>query len=163
MWLWYGILIVATIFVTPCGAEENRTIKEVLDGRKTFDKQVVAIQGETIGCALKDSRRQQCWVNIRDNTAAIGVVFDCVEAKKISFFASYKSTGDQVRVEGVFNNTCPDHRTETDIHAQRLKIISLGSLREEHVSEKKLRRAEMLGIISLFLGLVYFIKKELTR
>lgn len=163
MWLRSAIIIAAIAFTPPCAAAEYRTIKEVLDGKNTFDKQVVTIQGEAIGCALKDSSPGRCWVNVRDTTAAIGVVLDCDEAKKITFFASYKATGDQIRVEGIFNTMCPDHKTETDIHAQQLTIVSLGSPREEHVSEKKLRRAEMLGIISLFLGLVYFIKKELTR
>lgn len=158
-----AIFFAAVISAIPCFAQDSRTIKEILDGRKIFDKQVVVIQGEVIGCVLKDSNPRQCWVNIRDNTAAIGVVLDCVEAKKISYFASYKSNGDQVLVEGMFNVMCPEHAAETDIHSRRLRIVSLGSLREERVLEKKLRITEMLGIISLFLGLVYFIKKELTR
>ena len=156
-------LCVCAFFVCGAGNGDSVAIQDLLKNRSAYNGQKVVVQGEAVGCLLKGDQKGFCWLNIKDSTGAMGVVLDCALAAPILYYGSYRFRGDVVRMEGVFSKDCAQHAHELDVHVQTLAVIQRGSEREEHVSEKKLRTAEMLGIISLFLGLIYFIRKELAK
>jgi hypothetical protein len=77
-------------------------------------------------------------VNVLSNGTAIGVWMPRELAADLGVVGSWKSTGDTVRVVGVFHEACDAHGGDLDVHAESLTLLRAGERREHPVSWWKL-------------------------
>jgi len=143
-------------------AAEKISIKELLENSSRYNNKRVVVEGEAVGSVLR-AKKGTCWININDGTQTIGVNILCRELDKVSFTGRYKRKGDKLRVEGVFLDSGNERFYEAGILGIGVSVVESGYASVDIVSEKKLRIARLLGIISLLLSLAYIIKKGLSR
>ena len=108
---------------------------------------IIAFQGEAIGDIMK--RGEYAWVNLKEGDFLIGVWMTYKDAKKIKYIGRYGSKGDCLRIEGIYNENCPEHFGEKDIHAINVEIINEGSLDKEELDMGKIWLSFALGISTL--------------
>jgi hypothetical protein len=139
----------------PCVASENIiSINNLIEQSITLDNKEVTIQGEVIGEALE--RGEYVWLNINDTTNAIGVWIKKSEINNIRFFGDYKTSGDIVKITGIFYRACPEHGGDVDIHSKNIVIVETGHNETDVVSINKITTAIITIVISL--GMVYVYK-----
>jgi hypothetical protein len=97
---------------------------ELIKNAKEHDGKLVTYSGEAIGDLMM--RGEFAWVNISDGENALGVWMSVSLAKEIKFTGNYKTQGDNLEITGIFNRSCLAHGGDLDIHAQKLRKISLG-------------------------------------
>lgn len=135
---------------------ENASLKDILASPSNFTGKEVQIEGEVIGEPLNDEAG--AWVNVSTGEEQIGVFFeDKDRIEEISYWGDYSTTGDQIRVIGVFYKDCLDHQI-SDLHLKSLKIIHKGYKNEYAISPWKEQLAKILSMICLAMALIYFIK-----
>ncbi len=135
---------------------ENASLEDIFTSPQEFSGQQVQIEGEVIGEALRDARG--VWINISSGSSQIGVFSsDKSIAERITHWGSYKETGDQVSVKGIFYKECPDHQI-SDLHLERLEIIQEGYRNEYIISSQKKQLAKILSMICLAIAFIYLIK-----
>ena len=122
----FGIILFLFITCARVAAQEPviKTVKELVNGSKTFDGQSVVIRGEAIGQVM--SRGDFAWVNVEDATGQIGVWLSLEEAGKIGSLGNYHTKGDIVQVEGIFARADTRLQGETAVRAQTVTIIFRG-------------------------------------
>ncbi|MHB1483622.1 MAG: DNA-binding protein [Saccharofermentanales bacterium] len=138
-------------------ASEITSVNYLIENAKALDGTEVLIQGETIGEPMQ--RGNYCWINVKDNTNAIGIWIKNEVKSDIIYYGNYKITGDTVKIAGVFNKACIEHGGEPDIHCEKLQIEKIGSINNISVSNKRVILAIGLLIIMLISGfsVYYFI------
>ncbi|MEG1614131.1 MAG: hypothetical protein RR069_03490 [Oscillospiraceae bacterium] len=155
--------IIKSIFVTAlmvfslpivCCATDIIEINQLVEQAKKLDKTEVTIQGELIGEELE--RGEYSWININDNSNAIGVWVKHKDIEQVKHYGDYKHKGDIVRITGNFNRACAEHGGDTDIHALKIEIVQKGSLTSVALSNKKIVLASVLTVFALIIVLVYF-------
>lgn len=102
------------------------TSKIIIESSKQLDGQIIKYQGEAIGEALYRNNNKNGWVNIKDETNAIGIWLSENQIQLISIYGGYQTKGDTILVEGVFNNACSEHGGDIDIHATKIEVIEKG-------------------------------------
>jgi hypothetical protein len=149
--------IIITSILIFCGVglsfAETRNVKDVIKNSAQLDGKNLTLEGEAIGHLMK--KGEFAWVNINDQTECIGVWASYAELAKIRHLGKYAVTGDWVRVYGVFNNHCPAHGGDTDIHAASLVVLTKGSARNFAYDQKK---ANILIFLIGVLICLYIIK-----
>lgn len=126
-----------------------------------LDGKSVDFQGEVIGDIMRHDK--YCWINVNDGTQAIGVYCTAEMTRSIKFVGDYKHTGDIIKVRGKFHKACQQHGGELDIHAQQVRIIKTGSLRNYPLTISKIYFALSLIFCSvLTLGLFIYRKKTFS-
>ncbi|MHB1276530.1 MAG: DNA-binding protein [Candidatus Humimicrobiaceae bacterium] len=130
---------------------------ELIDHAKDYDKKEIVYSGEVIGDIMK--RGQNCWINISDGDNAIGIWAEESLAKNIKYKGSYKYTGDEVKVTGIFNKACPEHGGDLDIHAKKIEIIRNGYINKRPVNVYFILIAGILLVIAIVMNLIIFRKK----
>ena len=137
-------------------------LKELLENPAFFDGKKVTVSGEVIGEIL--STPQGFWINILDDQALNIGIFTATlgELKAITHFGSYQEKGDQVKVEGIFYSSCPDH-LERDIHAEYISVIEPGRVLPEHVPAEKKQTVIILAGICLLLAIVNSVRSYYGR
>jgi len=114
---------------------------------KKYNGKVIVFQGEAIGDIMK--RGEYAWGNVKEGDFLIGVWMTYKDAKKIKYPGRYGIKGDNLRIEGVYNENCPEHFGEKDIHAINVEIINEGSPDKEKLDMGKIWLSFFLGISTL--------------
>lgn len=138
----------------PVFAEKTPALSssELIEKIDEYNGKTVVFQGEAIG--EKMPRNNGVWINISDApNSAIGVWFTFEDAEKIKILGDYNFKGDIVKVEGVFNRACKEHKGEIDIHAASAEIVEPGSPVTHPVSTKEIWAAAALSLIAVGLGI----------
>lgn len=132
------------------------TLEAVLAFSEKFNEKEVWVEGEVIGESLKNA--QGVWMNITSGPKQIGIFSsDKGIIEKITYWGSYRYTGDQVRIKGIFYKECPVHQTR-DVHLETLEIVKEGYRNKHPISAQKQQLAKILSIICLMTAFVYLIK-----
>jgi len=131
---------------------------ELIKNAKEHDGKLVIFSGEAIGDVMM--RGEFAWVNINDGENSLGVWMSSSMAKEIKFTGSYKTSGDKLRITGIFNRACPMHGGDLDIHAQALHSLAEGGqiVRKLQQSKKNLSLI-LLGALLLIWILTLFRRK----
>ena len=138
------------------GYAENTSLEAIFASPEIFSGAEVQIEGEVIGEPLNDDKG--VWFNLSTGSKQIGIfVSDKEIIEVITYWGSYKDTGDQVRVRGTFYKECPDHQI-SDLHLASLDIIRKGHSNKYFISDKKQLLAKILSIICLTIAVIYLIK-----
>jgi aspartyl/asparaginyl-tRNA synthetase len=153
--LFIFFILVSLLFL-PFAYAKSSVLEAILAFPEKFDGQEVRIEGEVIGEPLRDN--QGVWINITSGLKQIGI-FSADEKviEKITYWGSYRETGDQVMIRGVFYQECPLHQ-KPDVHLKNLQVIKVGQKNDYPVSPQKKQLAMVLSLICLTTALIYFIK-----
>ncbi|MCM8819731.1 MAG: hypothetical protein NC925_02935 [Candidatus Omnitrophica bacterium] len=129
---------------------------ELLNNSTNYDNKLITFEGEVIGDILR--RGNYSWINVNDNNVTIGVWVDNLLIKDITFTGNYKTEGDRIEIRGVFHKNCIFHGGELDIHANEVKIIKKGKIRDFPLQVGKVKFVIILIIILFIQILVILIK-----
>lgn len=122
--------------------------KELFENSKKYDKKTVVYRGEIIGDVMK--RGDFIWINLRDGDEVMGIFLPRELLPPIKYVGGYKTTGDILEVEGVFNAHCEEHGGDMDIHAEKIKIFKEGFYREEVIKRWKEVWTRRLFVLAAF-------------
>lgn len=129
-------------------------INTLIEKSQAFDGQTITIEGEAIGEAML--RGEYAWINISDNTNAIGVWLKASDAQKIKSFGDYRHKGDIVKITGTFSRNCTEHGGDVDIHSHSLEIIEQGFNRPEEITLVKIQAALALSFFAFLTAYIYW-------
>jgi hypothetical protein len=132
--------------------------KELIEGARGLDGSLVVFEGEAIGDPMR--RGDHVWVNLLDKDAAMGIYLPLSDLALIRSYGSYRSTGDILRVSGVFNRACPEHGGDMDIHASSVLVVTRG-----RPSPRPVDRAMLVAtpLALLLAGLLFLIWRRQGR
>ncbi|HIE36030.1 MAG TPA: hypothetical protein EYP89_02205 [Candidatus Omnitrophica bacterium] len=134
------------------------SLKELLTYPDKFDKKTIEIKGEVIGEPILG--KEGSWINISDEGFSLGVFIGNKNFfKKITYWGSYKTKGDVIKLKGTFFKNCPLH-FEQDFHLKDLKVVKNGFRKKEKISPFKVKLAMVSFIICLVAVLTYLIKAK---
>ncbi len=150
------IIVLATLFATNCYAVVWSS-NELIEKAKELNGRKLNYSGELITAIL--DRGEYSWINLNDGSNAIGVWCKSSLLGGVKFAGGYKSHGDMIEVNGVFNRACSMHNGELDIHANTVKILKHGYLVERTIDTKSIKSAIILFIALCFTVIVF--KKRL--
>ena len=139
---------------TQVHAADRTEINTLIEKSQTFDGQTVTVEGEALGEAML--RGEYAWINISDNTNAIGVWLKASDAQKISVFGDYRHKGDTVKITGIFSRNCAEHGGDVDIHNQAMEIIEKGINVPETITQTKINAASALFLFALLSAYIYW-------
>jgi len=147
-------IFVIIIFITSLSAFElcAQTVSstELINNAKSYDGKTVGFTGEVIGDVM--ARGDFAWINVNDGYNAVGIWIEKKLSQEISYTGSFKTKGDKISVEGVFQRACPEHGGDFDIHAVALKKISSGRQTAEGLNISKRNFALILfGVLCLII------------
>lgn len=128
------ILFAFCIFNFDCFAE-TVTSEELVTSARDHDGNGVVYSGEVIGDIML--RGEFAWINLKDETSAIGIWLTKDLAGQIKHTGSYKEKGDWIEIEGVFNRSCLQHGGDLDIHADKIRRITPGAKSKEELNRGK--------------------------
>lgn len=100
-------------------------VSRLVEKAASFDGSVVTIEGEIVGDVMKRGLYE--WICVLDNGTAIGVWSDSASIYHGMIIGSYSSSGDTVRVTGVFHRACNDHGADLDIHLRTIERLAPGT------------------------------------
>jgi len=129
-------------------------INTLIEKSQTFNGQTVNVEGEAIGEAML--RGEYAWINISDNTNAIGVWLKASDAQKITSFGDYRHKGDTVKITGIFSRNCTEHGGDVDIHSHSLEIIEKGYNKPEEIPQIKIQAALALSFFAFLTAYIYW-------
>lgn len=165
--IWRGVLCrvivlawAAACIFTPasfCCAEPHSST-EIITQASQLDNTTVTYTGEVIGEIMR--RGEYCWVNTSDGKNALGVWVPVDMAKEIMHTGSFKSIGDMIEITGVVHRSCPQHGGDLDIHAEKIRKVDEGRLRQEKLNTAKLKH---LFIVMGILGAIWILRRLLHR
>lgn len=135
-------------------AENQVTVAELLNNKEQFDGQQITLNVEAIGDLMK--RGDVYVVNGLDETGAIGIWLNEDDANEITKLGSYQSTGDMIRVEGIYHYNCNEHGGDTDIHAERLEREKPGFDVVRKVDKNKKIAFLSTTLVLLMMGSYYY-------
>jgi hypothetical protein len=127
--------------------------KALIDNAKVLDGKKVVYRGEAVTAIMK--RGEYAWININDGDNAIGVWCKGYMLLPVQHLGGYKFRGDMLEVEGVFSRACPEHGGELDIHADKVKIISMGFAVNERASPPKLALTVLLLLATIAATVIF--------
>ena len=133
---------------------------ELINNAKQYDGKMVVYQGEAIGDIMV--RGEYAWINVNDGKSAIGIWLNKKFTGDIRYTGTYKTKGDLVEIEGIFNRSCKEHGGDLDIHATSIRKIKEGFAVYEPLDSRKIRLSLAFGII-LFLALLLKVYKNLQQ
>jgi hypothetical protein len=155
-----GIVIVlawAAASASFCCAEPLSST-EIISQAARYDNATVTYTGEVIGEIMR--RGAYCWMNTSDGKNALGIWVPVDMAKDITYTGSFKSMGDMIEVTGVVHRSCPQHGGDLDIHAEKIRKVQEGRLRQEKLNTEKLKYVFIaMGI----LGAIWILRRLLHR
>lgn len=131
----YAALLFFAVGFCPT-AEAAFSSKEMVAQARSFDHRWVIFEGELIGEILQ--RGEFVWLNVYDGENAISVWLPQTLAEGVRYKGGYKTTGDQIRVGGIFYRSCVEHGGTLDIHASELVVIKKGGPRAEVLDKRKI-------------------------
>ena len=147
-------LFFSLFLCTQVSAADRTEINTLIEKSQAFDGQTVTVEGEALGEAML--RGEYAWINISDNTNAIGVWLKASDAQKISVFGDYRHKGDTVKITGIFSRNCAEHGGDVDIHNQAMEIIEKGTNVPETITQTKINAASALFLFALLSAYIYW-------
>lgn len=148
------MLFLSLSLSTQVHAADRTEINTLIEKSQAFDGQTVTVEGEALGEAML--RGEYAWINISDNTNAIGVWLKASDAQKISVFGDYRHKGDTVKITGIFSRNCAEHGGDVDIHNQAMEIIEKGTNVPETITQTKINAASALFLFALLSAYIYW-------
>jgi membrane protein implicated in regulation of membrane protease activity len=133
--------LLAALLPATVAAGDTVTTTQLIDNMQKYDGKVVTLQGEAIGDLLV--RGDFAWITVNDDryskksieeggelvgmsNSGIGVWVPAAEGRRIGIYGGYKYKGSIVRITGVFHRACEQHGGDTDIHADRVEVMTRG-------------------------------------
>ncbi len=126
---------------------------ELIGRARELDGKWVIYRAEAVKAILV--RGKHSWVNLNDGSNAIGVWCPAKDSRAIRFLGDYKTRGDIVEVEGIFNRACRVHGGELDIHGHRVRIVKDGCQVPEVLDERISYLTVVLFMLTAFLVIRY--------
>jgi hypothetical protein len=151
------VTIFTGILITSGANAVEVSSNELIDKAKDYDQKEVIFTGEVIGDVMK--RGQYGWINVSDDSNAIGVWITFEDTKKIKYTGQYKYKGDMVKIDGIFNRACPEHGGDLDIHARSIEIINEGFEIKRGINLLYVLIGSILLVIAVCLNLIIYKKK----
>jgi hypothetical protein len=134
---------------------------DLIDHAKDYDNQTVVYEGEVLGDIL--NRGDHAWLAVFDGSNTIGVFVTAEQAKQITVVGGYGKHGDTIRIEGVFHRACAEHGGDLDIHADTMKVLSVGSATQMHALRLITILAIALPLLAAGLLLLVWKKRAATK
>ena len=134
---------------------------DLIDHAKDYDNQTIVYEGEVLGDIL--NRGDHAWLAVFDGSNTIGVFVTAEQAKQITVIGGYGKHGDTVRIEGVFHRACAEHGGDLDIHADTMKVLSVGAATQMHASRLITILAIALPLPAAGLLLLVWKKRAATK
>lgn len=136
----------------------NTDIAELSDAESFHDTQVVQVNGEVVGDCINDETDPKlCWITLQStkegDSSVVSVLMSHEQVKLIDSYGSYQVNGTELQVRGVFHLSCPEHEGLSDIHAQEVTVVHVGSSRTHAVNPAVFWASFLavgLGLLSLF-------------
>ncbi|MCK4519758.1 MAG: hypothetical protein KAT96_01110 [Candidatus Omnitrophica bacterium] len=154
--IFFSLFFFLMFLIVPFVYSEVTALGDILDSPQAFNGREVEIEGEVIGESLKDDKG--VWINIVSGSKQIGVFSANKRAiEPITYWGSYRYTGDRLRIKGIFYKDCLMHQV-SDVHLNTLEVIKKGYRNKFSVSPQKRQLAIMLSIICLMTTGLYLIK-----
>lgn len=166
MVLLFALVLLA--LVMPPGLAYGQVVSssELIENSAKFDGQVIIFRGEVVGDILR--RGEYAWITVNDDAYSrhpvreggklvggnqgFGIWVPVAETEKIRYIGGYKHRGDIVEIVGIFNQSCPQHGGDMDIHALELSVVQPGRSYQEIPN---LRRA-LVALLLMALSLIMF-------
>ena len=152
----FSLLFFACIFTA---AAEVVTSEELANEPEEYDGETVTFKGEAIGEVM--IRGDFAWINVGDETGAIGVFCPQEHLSEIEHEGSYKVKGDIISVRGIFHQSCPQHGGDTDIHAEKITLIQKGEEVSHSLEPWKVKLSIILSAIAFALIIINLIVRRL--
>jgi hypothetical protein len=144
------ILMLSALFILYGSLGYSITLPELLS-EKGYDQQIIEVSGEIIGPPIK--KNNGWFINVDIGGGVIGVFTK--KLPKLKHYGSYKEKGDVVKVQGIFYNTCKEHRGETDIHSQGIEVIKMGETIPHPIKKANAIAAILLSFLAILFVLLY--------
>lgn len=148
------MLFLSLSLSTQVHAADRTEINTLIEKSQAFDGQTVTVEGEAIGEAML--RGEYAWINISDNTNAIGVWLKASDAQTITSFGDYRHKGDTVKITGTFSRNCTEHGGDVDIHCRTLEIVEKGYNTPEEIIPGKIYVALSLSLFAFLAAYIYW-------
>ncbi len=136
---------------------------DLIENSSKFDGQVVVFRGEVVGDILR--RGEYAWITVNDDVYSrrpvreggkleggnqgFGIWVPVRETREIRHIGGYRHRGDIVEIVGIFNQSCPQHGGDMDIHALELSVIQPGRSYQEIPNLRRALVALLLMVLSL--------------
>ena len=131
------------------------TLEDLINNAEEYDGETVTFKGEVIGDKM--IRGESTWINVHDETGAIGVFCPKESVEEIEYLGSYKFLGDRISVKGIFHRFCSEHGGDTDIHAEKITIIKKGEETPHPLDPRKVKTSIILAVIVFALAILHLI------
>lgn len=125
-------------------------VAALISNPRAFDGKMVTVEGEAIGEVLL--RKDRAWINISNQGMALGVYCSTEQASIITRLGNWKTTGDWVRVTGVFKVASASQDGESYLEAQSIAVVVKGTPRRHPVSPGRVTAAIVLGVLTLLVA-----------
>lgn len=142
-------------------ANSDLTINELVENPNPYDQMTITIQAEVIGEVLE--RGEYSWINVNDQTNAIGIWLPTEWTRQISTFGSYSNRGDIISITGTFYHANVEHDSEMMIEANSIKIIEKGYEITHDVSPYKFMFSIILLTIAILFSRRYYSYLRMIR
>lgn len=127
--------------------------KRLIENAKFYDGRTITYKGEAVTAIMK--RGAYAWINVNDGDNAIGVWCKRDVLEGVTFLGNYKTKGDILLIEGIFNRACQEHGGDLDIHADTVTVQKQGRAVSETVNRKKVRYAVLLFFLTLMIVMLF--------
>jgi aspartyl/asparaginyl-tRNA synthetase len=154
-------LILLLIFFTSLLSAEAAagvSSKDLRESAQEYDGKTIVFQGEAIGDIML--RGEFAWINVKDESGAVGVFCPKELTDEIEYLGGYKSSGDLISVRGEFHEQCPQHGGDTDIHAEKITIIKSGKEISRSLEPQKVKASIFLPAIVFVLAIIHLIVRR---
>lgn len=134
---------------------------DLIEHARFYNGKEVIYQGEAIGDKMV--RGDHCWINeLGEDGIAVGIWLTDDQQRKINFLGRYETRGDLIKITGQFNQACPEHGGDMDIHASNVTLLESGYPINHELSVDRLIGAAILTLFAgLFAGLL--IRKQFAK
>lgn len=136
----------AFLLISDCHAEESLSSSDLISKAKDYNEKTVVYEGEVVGEIM--ARGSHAWLNCNDGSSALGI-WAPKDLIGNFFTGNFKTTGDTIRVTGIFNRACAEHGGDLDIHASSITILKSGNKIDHPVTKRTADIALILSIAAL--------------
>lgn len=143
-------------------AASNTTIAGLTNAGQQLAGQNVTFKGEVVGDIVNASKDSK-WLLLQEGTASISVLVSSADAERITHLGRYNQTGTLIEVRGRFETDCTAHDGLTDVHAETIRILDEGGVRESSFNLRELQIGALLVLIGGFLIILHWRLRERTR
>lgn len=144
------MFLVSWLFIYAPASANTVSSQDLINNAPLYNGKIVAYEGEVIGDVMDQ------WINVNDGNAAIGIFYpDAEMVKSIKLCGGYNAIGDRVLISGRFNQACPDHGGDLDIHAQKIEVAAAGT-----AIKRDIKSAHIYSLLILILtaSIIYMLK-----